>query len=83
MHSMFLNKAKTQHFCWVVITSLRSSAAVIHIILHRMRCHAVAVLFFLFQFEVAFDLINRELDLPRNGSASGSCLGGFSFECNG
>ena len=29
-------------------------AAVIHVILHRMWGHAVAVLFFLFQFEVDF-----------------------------
>jgi hypothetical protein len=36
------------------------SAAIIHIILHRMRGHAVAVLFFLLQFKVAFDLVLGE-----------------------
>ena len=35
-------------------------AAVIHIKFHRMRCHAVAVLFFLFQIEIALDLILGE-----------------------
>ena len=29
------------------------------------------------------DIPFNKLDMPRNGSASGSRLGGFSFECNG
>ncbi len=39
---------------------VKSSAAVIHVKLHRVRGHAVAVLFFLFQFDVAFDLVFGE-----------------------
>jgi hypothetical protein len=42
------------------VTAPPNSAAVIHVILHRVWRHAVAVLFFLFQFEIAVDLVLGE-----------------------
>ena len=57
----FTTNKKTRRFHRGFFLTLSSNlAAVIHIILNWVRGHAVAVLFFLLQIEIAFDLILGE-----------------------